>query len=273
MMPSRTGPSGLDLSILRSLQQSDARLARSNARLASGLRIQQAADDPAGLALSERFRAEIGGLARARLNVRDGLSLTQPAQSGLSEISNLLIEARGLALQSANGTLADELRGQLDLRFQSLLEEVDRIAETTGLGSARPLADETASVSLAVGAGADDLLTVSGVDARAAALGIDELDVATASAARESLDPLDAALDRVQTLAARFGGAENRLDSLSRVLAARIESTSAADSRIRDLDFAEETARRIRDQILQQSALALLGQNGAGLGTMLRLLV
>jgi len=272
-MPLSTGSFGIDLNLVRSVQQLASRSARSNARLASGLRIQQAADDPAGLALSERLRADIRSLARARLNVRDGLSLTQPAQDGLGEISTLLIEARGLALQSANGTLADELRSRLDLRFQSLLEEIDRIARTTGLGSARPLADETASLSLAVGVEADDRLTLSGGDARAAALGVDELDVATASAARESLDSLDAALDRVQALAARFGGAENRLDSLSRILAARIESTSAAESRLRELDFAEETARRSRDRILQDSALALLGDRGAGLGTMLRLLV
>jgi flagellin len=128
-------------------------------------------------------------------------------------------------------------------------------------------------VSLAVGVEADELLTVSGVDAQTAALGIDALDIATAPTARESLDPLDAALDRIQSLTARFGGAENRLDSLSRFLAARIESTSAAESRIRDLDFAEETARRLRDRILQESALALLGQNRAALGAMLRLLV
>lgn len=272
-MPSRIGTSGISLHILGSLQRSEARLARSSTRLASGLRIQQAADDPAGLALSERLRAEIGSLSRARLNARDAISLVQPAQSGLSEISTLLTEARGLALRSANGTLTDELRGPLDLRFQSILEEVDRIARTTGLGSVRPLAGETASLSLAVGVEADDLLTLSGVDAQAAALGVDELDVATVATARESLESLDSALDRVQTLAARFGVAENRLDSLSRFLATRFESTSAAESRIRDLDFADETARRIRDRILQQSALAVFGQASSSLGTMLRLLV
>ena len=266
------GAASITQSALRSLRSAEFRIARSSARLASGERIRRAADDAAGLAISERFRAELASLSRAQLNVSDGLGLAQTASSGLQEISGLISEARALAVQSSTGTLGGETRSQLDSQFQSILADIDAIANTTTFGSFSPLADGGLQIDLAVGTTAGDTLTLSGVDARTASIGVASLDIATASAAAGTLSGLDTALSSVTSLAARFGIAENRLESRSRLIGARIEATSAADSRIRDTDFALETSRLTRNQIIQESALAILGQANVQSRLVLKLL-
>lgn len=260
------------MSAIRSLRLAESQVARSSERLASGLRINRAADDPAGLALSERFRAEIESLSRAQLNTSEGISLAQTAQAGLSEISTLLSEARALAVQSSSGALGGQTRAQLDSQFQSILSDIDAISQSTTFSSFSPIGDASLQVSLAVGTQAGDTITVSGVDAGAAAIGVANLDISTASSAGAGLSSLDAAISSITSLAAQFGTAENRLTSRSRLLGAQIEATTAADSRIRDTDFALESARLTRAQILQESALAVLGQANSDQRLVLRLL-
>lgn len=271
-MSIRIGSTGISLGAIRSLRRAESNIARSSERLASGLRINRASDDAAGLAISERFRADIASLGRAQLNTQDGISLAQTAQGGLSEISSLLSEARALSVQSASGGLGGQTRTQLDNQFQAILSDIDAIAATTAFGSFNPLADDTLQVSLAVGTTADDTITVSGVDATSTAIGVGSLDIATASAAGNGLATLDTAISDVSALAARFGSAENRLESRSRLLGIRIEATSAAESRIRDADYALESALLARNQIIQESAIAVIGQANSNLSIVLRLL-
>lgn len=271
-MSMRIGSIGISYATIRSLHQAGSDVARSSARLASGRRINSAADDPAGLAIADRFRAEVASLARAQLNTNDGIGLAQVAQSGLSEIASLLSEARALAVQSASGALGGQTRAQLDTQFQALLSDIDAIASTTSFGSFNPLADDSLQIDLAVGTQAGDTITVSGVDAGTSAIGVGGLAIATSAAAGAGLSTLDTAISNVSALAARFGIAENRLESRSRLLGAQIEAHSAAESRIRDTDFALESARLTRSQILQESAIAVLGQANANMRVVLRLL-
>jgi len=270
-MSFRIGSLGISLGAIRSLRQAESAIARSSQRLASGLRISTAADDPAGLALSERFRAEIASLSRAQLNTADGVGLAQAAQGGLSEISSLLSEARALAVQSSSGSLGGQTRAQLDTQFQAMLDDIDAIAATTRFGSFSPLADDTLQIELAVGVDAGDTIAVSGVDATASGIGAGGLSIATSDAAASSLDALDTAIGNAGALAARFGISENRLESRSRLLNAQIEATSAAESRIRDADIALESALLARNQLLQDSAIAVIAQANANLSVVLRL--
>ncbi len=271
-MSMRIGSIGISYAAIRSLNQAGSDVARSSARLASGRRINSAADDPAGLAIADRFRAEVASLSRAQLNTNDGIGLAQVAQSGLSEIASLLSEARGLAVQSASGALSGQTRAQLNTQFQALLSDIDAIASTTSFGRFNPLADDSLQIALAVGTQAGDTITVSGVDAGTSAIGVGSLAIATSDAAGSGLTTLDTAIANVSALAARFGIAENRLESRSRLLGAQIEAHSAAESRIRDTDFALESARLTRAQILQESAVAVLGQANANMRIILRLL-
>ncbi len=271
-MSIRIGSTGISLGAIRSLRRAESAVARSSARLASGFRINSAADDPAGLALSERFRASIASLGRAQLNTQDGISLAQVAQGGLSEISSLLSDARALAVQSSSGALGGQTRAQLDSQFQSILSDIDAIANTTSFNGFNPLADATLQIELAVGTEAGDTITVSGVDAQAAAIGVGSLDIASSGAAASGLSSIDSAIANVSALAARFGISENRLESRSRLLGVQIEATAAADSRIRDTDFALESARLARARIIEESSLAVLGQANQDLRLVLRLL-
>ncbi len=271
-MSIRIGGNGITLGILRSLRDSSERVDRSLLRLSTGLRINRASDDPAGLAISERFRADIASLSQARRNAGDGMSLAQTAQGGLSEISNLLSEARALAVQSSSGTIGGQTRSQIDSQFQAILSDIDAIASNTSFNGFNTLADDTLQVDVQVGTTAGDTVTVSGVDATAAGIGVDSLDVSTSGTAGSALSALDTAISEVSTLAGRFGLAENRLASRTRLLDNQIEATSAAESRIRDADFAEETAALTKNQILQEAGLAVLGQANANASIVLRLL-
>ena len=271
-MSIRIGSTGISLGAIRSLRLAESQIAKSSARLASGFRINRASDDAAGLAVSERLRASIASLSRAQLNTQDGISLAQVAQGGLSEISSLLSDARALAVQSSTGTLGSQTRAQLDTQFQSILSDIDAIANNTNFGSFNPLADASLQIELAVGTEAGDTITVSGADAQASAIGVSNLDVATSGAAASGIAAIDTAIGSVSALAAQFGIAENRLESRSRLLGVQIEANSAADSRIRDTDFALESAKLARAQILQESSIAVLGQANTDLRLVLRLL-
>lgn len=271
-MSIRIGSIGISLGAIRSLRLAESAVARSSARLASGFRINSAADDPAGLAVSERLRASIASLGRAQLNTQDGISLAQVAQGGLSEISSLLSTARALAVQSSTGSLGGQTRTQLNSQFQAILADIDAIANTTSFGAFNPLADGSLQVVLAVGTQAGDTITVSGADARSAAIGVGGLDIATSGTAANGLSAIDTAIGNVSALAAQFGIVENRLDSRSRLLGVQIEANSAANSRIRDTDFALESANLARAQILQQASIAVISQANNDLKLVLRLL-
>ncbi len=255
-----TNPASLNAQ--RNLQNTTNRLNRSLERLSSGLRITRAADDAAGLAISERFRAEIRSLGQAQRNANDGVSLLQVAEGALNETSGILVRLRELSVQSMNGTLGTAERAALDDEFQALLSEIDRIAAVTQFNGTQVLNSTGVSVTFQVGIDntSSDSITVSGVDATTSGIGVSGLDIASAGAASAALSAVDAAVGDIASLRAQFGAAQNRLESAIRSLGVSIENTSAAESRIRDVDIASETAELTRNQVLQQAGVSVLAQ-------------
>jgi flagellin len=262
------------LNAQRNLVNTTTSLNRSLERLSSGLRITRAADDAAGLALSEGFRAEIRGLVQAQRNGLDGISLLQVAEGALNETSGNLIRMRELAIQSANGTLGTAERGTLDDEFQALMEEISRIANVTTFNGTEMINDDSASIVFQVGINntTDDVITVTGVDATATGLGINALAIDTVSNATAALATLDTAIADVAAQRGSFGTAQNRLESTIRSLAISVENASAAESRIRDVDVAAETANLTRLQVLQQAGVAVLAQANVSMQSALSLL-
>lgn len=247
------------------LAQATARVSRSIERLSSGLRINRAADDPAGLSMSEGLRSRIRALDVAVRNAGDGISLAQVAEGALDETSGLLIRLRELAQQAVTGTVSDEQRGYLEIEFRELVEEVDRIAVSTSFNGRNLLDGSGGDADIQVGAdgGPGSRITVdTGSDYSADALGLDDLTLAgnPASWAQQPLDVLDRALQIVSAGRARFGASQNRLETTIRLLNNQRENLAAADSRIRDVDYALEMSELTSARILQQVATAVLAQ-------------
>jgi len=258
----------------RNLSNTTERLQKSLQRLSSGLRITRAADDAAGLAISESFRAEVRSLTQAQRNANDGISLLQIAEGALNETSGILIRMRELAVQAANGTLGSAERSTVNQEFQALRSEIDRIANVTEFNGTQML-NSTSSITFQVGADntANDRVTVSGVQATASAVGVSaSVAVSTAAGAQSALAVIDSAISTVASLRADFGTVQNRLESTIRSLAVSIENTTAAESRIRDVDFANETAELTRNQVLQQAGVSVLGQANVSTQSALSLL-
>ncbi len=245
----------------RNLVNTTDRLAKSLQRLSSGLRITRAADDAAGLAISESFRAEVRSLGQAQRNANDAISLMQIAEGALNETSGLLIRMRELAIQAANGTLGSSERTTIDDEFSGLASEITRIAAVTQFNGTLML-NGASAITFQIGTqnNSSDRITVSSVNATASSIGLTAAGVATAASAQGALDILDSAISQVATLRASFGTVQNRLESTIRSLAVAIENTAAAESRIRDVDFASETAELTRNQVLQQAGISVLGQ-------------
>ena len=251
------------LSAQRALASVTERLSGNYRRLATGLRISTASDDAAGLAVSERLRAQIRSLDQAKRNAADGVSLVQTGEGALSEVSSILLRLRELAVQSANGSISSSDRETLDEEFQSLVDEVDRIGRATEFNGIKLLDGSSSSITFQVGSGTD--LTINTLSANleavlATGLAIDVLGLSTASAASTAMAALDSAIDSVSRTRGRLGAVQNRLQYTINNLSVQSESLQAADSRIRDVDIAYETAQLTRNTILQQAAIAMLAQ-------------
>ncbi len=262
------------LNAQRNLSVSTNKLNRSLERLSSGLRITRASDDAAGLAISERFRAEIRSLAQAERNANDGVSLLQVAEGALNETSGILIRLRELAVQSANGTLGQGERDALNDEFQAQIAEINRIAAVTEFNGTQMLNTTGTSITFQVGANntADDQITVTGVDATASGVGVASFDISSLSGAQAALSGLTTAINTVASLRGQFGAAQNRLESAIRSIQISIENTSAAESRIRDVDIASETAELTKNQVLQSAGISVLAQANVSTQAVLQLL-
>jgi flagellin len=247
------------LNAQRNLSNVGARLGGNFARLSSGLRIASASDDAAGLGISERMRAQIRSLQQAGRNADDGISLTQTAEGSLNELNGNLVRMRELAVQSANGTLNDGDRAVLDTEFQALVSEIDRVAAQTTFNGVNLLDGSTTSLSIQVGSESGETIDVTFDDVTAATLGVDT-DVLDATNASAALDLIDDAIDSVSTLRGSLGASQNRISSTVRSIANVVENLSGAESRIRDVDVAAETADLTRNSIMQQAAVSVLAQ-------------
>ena len=242
----------------RNLSNVSSRLGGNFARLSSGLRISTAADDAAGLGVSERLRSQIRSLGQAGRNAQDGISLAQTAEGALNEVSNILGRMRELAMASTNGTLSSTDRATLDTEFQALSEEIDRISTTTNFNDISLLDGSVSQTNIQVGIDEGQTITISNQDT--SDLGISSASVTTASSAGSSLATIDAAISTINTARGNLGASQNRLQSaLNSILNVR-ENLSAAESRIRDVDVASETADLTRNSILQQAATSVLSQ-------------
>src|SRR6185369_4670410 len=236
----------------RGLSSVTGRLERNFQHLSTGLRISTAADDAAGLGISERLRAQIASLSQAQRNANDGISLTQTAEGSLNEVSNILIRMRELATEAANGTVSDSDKATLNSEFSDLINEVDRIAQSSDFNNVKLLDGSTAAITFQVGAGvtANDTISVSLTSSLGSDLGITSLDISSAGSSTTAITAIDSAIDTVSSTRGRLGAAQNRLMSTSANLGVSIESLSAANSRIRDVDVAAETADLTRNSIL-----------------------
>lgn len=234
-------------------------------KLSSGERITRAADDAAGLAISEKLKGHIRGLRQARRNAEDGISLVQTAEGGLNEISSIVIRLRELAVQAASDTVGETERGFSDIEFQNLLQEIQRISEGSEFIGRKLLNGTGGMVEIQVGIHNDPTLDrirydSSDTDATVESLGIASETIANKAGAQQSLAKLDDALMRINGTRANLGAIQNRLQSASNTLMITDENFSAANSRIRDVDVAAETADMAKNNILSQAGVSVLAQ-------------
>jgi flagellin len=250
------------LNAQRGLSSVTDRLQKNYQHLSTGLRIATAGDDAAGLGISERLKAQIASLSQAQRNANDGISLTQTAEGSLNEVSNILIRMRELATEAANGTVSSKDKDTLNSEFGDLISEVDRIAKSSDFNNVKLLDGSTASITFQVGAGvsANDTISVSLTSSLGSDLGISSLDISSAGSSTTAITAIDSAIDTVSATRGRLGAAQNRLQSTIANLGVSIESLSAANSRIRDVDVAAETVNFTKLQILSQSGTAMLAQ-------------
>jgi flagellin len=243
----------------RNLSIISGRLQGNYSRLSSGLRVSTAADDAAGLGISERMRSQIRSYSTAGRNAQDGISMVQSAEGALNEVSNILGRMRELAVQAASGTLSAADRTTIDTEFQALDDEINRIGVQTQFNGIT-LLNAAATTSIQVGTSANQTIDVVTADMRSAALLIDGLDTTSAANASKAIPALDPAIDTVTTQRGTFGSSVNRLQSAFNSIQNSHENLSAAESRIRDVDVAFETADLSRNTIMQQAATSILSQ-------------
>ena len=247
----------------RNTAQVTSRLARNYQRLSTGLRISTAADDAAGLAISERLRSQVRSLSQASRNANDGISLVQVGEGALNEVSNILVRLRELAIQSANGSSSTADKETIQEEFSSLVNEINRIAQSTEFNGIRLLDGSSSSVTFQVGINTTvgiDQLNVSLTPALTTSLGLASVDVGSNGSTSYAISQIDTAIGSVAQLRGRFGSLQNRLQSTIANLGVAAESLSAAESRIRDVDVAYETAQLTRNNILQQASISILSQ-------------
>jgi flagellin len=255
------------LNAQRNLSNTGKALSANFSRLSSGQRINTAGDDAAGLAISERMKSQVRSMGQAQRNANDGISLLQTAEGALNENSGILIRMRELGMQSANGTLGTGERAALQTEFGQLTQEIGRIANVTQFNGRNLLdgSNPTFAFQVGIGTTASDTITANMQDMRSTANGagatdLTGLDVSTASGATAALTSLDTAINDTSTARANLGATQNRLQVTVTNLQSASENLSAANSRIRDVDVAEESAAMTRNNVLSQAGLAVLSQ-------------
>jgi flagellin len=260
----------------RHLEKSTGDLSKSLNRLSSGQRIVNAADDAAGLAISTNLSAEIRSVQQAKRNANDAVSLVQTAEGSMNEVSNILIRLRELGVQAASDTLGDDERGLIDREYQSLKQEIDRIAQVTTFNGRTLLDGSQEGVSFQVGSKAGEAnrieYSAGSLSLSTGSLGVDGSGVAEKGDALDSLESIDKAITSVNLYRSELGAMQNRLQSASSSLSNQAENLSDARSRIADTDMAEEASRLARASILQSAGVAVLSQANSSQGNALKLL-
>ncbi len=259
------------LNASRVLRRSTLDLNKTLEQLSSGLRINRAADDAAGLAIAEGFRSQVLGTGVAQRNVQDGISLVQTAEGALSETTNILQRMRELAVQAANGTQSGNNRLAIQGEINQLIEQITSIAEDTEFNGVAVL-NTTSGIIIQAGIYSGQTLTLSMSSATAAALGVSNLSVVSMTLAASAISVIDEALKTVNTMRANLGAYQNRLEFTMNTLAIQQENASSAESAIRDADIAQVTIRFTRNQILVNAGTSVLAQANVVPQTALQLL-
>ena len=248
----------------RNMANSQRMMQSTSAQLASGSRINKAADDAAGLAISETMRGQIRSAIQAKRNANDGISLVQTAEGGLGEVSNILVRMRELGIQAASDTLGDNERALVQTEIAQLKDEVNRIARSTRWNSTNLLDGSSPTFDFQIGifATENDKITfdASKNTATLYALGIQDIDYSTRNGARGSISTIEFAQQGVNSMRANLGALQNRMTSTVDTLAITEENLAAANSRIRDTDIAQATSEMTRNQVLLQAGVATLAQ-------------
>lgn len=248
------------LNAQRQLFNSSNSLNTSFERLSSGMRINRAADDAAGLQITDRMTSQINGLNQAVSNANDAISLAQTAEGALGETTNALQRIRQLAIQSQNGINSAEDRTALQKEVAALITEISRIGTTTQFNDTNVL-DGTLAATFLVGSNSGQTIDVTVADATATGLSVNALTVSTATGAASAMASVDAALSTIGGMRADLGALTNRFQSTIRNLSNVSENVSSARSQILDTDFAKETANLTKNQILQQASMTVLSQS------------
>jgi flagellin len=247
------------------LKQVSRETEESFSKLSSGQRITKAADDAAGLAISEKLKAEIRSSRQANRNANDGISLVQTAEGGLNETSSLLTRMRELAIQASSDTLGDSDRAKSSMEYQQLKTELDRISKVTEFNGRKLLDGSAPRLDFQVGVGShssDDVISYQSnkLNSGAQSLGVDSAMITSKGGAQESLSKIDQAIDKVSSQRSIIGSLQNRLTTSSNNLEIYNENMSAANSRIRDVDYALETSNNARLSILNSTNTAVMAQ-------------
>ena len=262
------------LSAQNSLSKTNRESQSTLAKMSSGTRITKAADDAAGLAISEKLKATIRSNSQANRNTNDGISMVQTAEGGLDEISNMLTRLRELSIQSASDTVGDTERGFSDMEYQNLKQEIERVSQVTEFNGTKLLSGQGGELDFQIGVNNDAFQDRISYDttkqnASVASLGIDEIGVVNKEGAQNSLATIDNAIEAVSGQRASLGAMQNRLISTSNNLQVTNENLSAANSRIRDVDYAEVAAANAKNNILAQAGTSVLAQaNAQGQGAL-----
>lgn len=255
----------------RNLSFNNTQMSKTMEKLSSGSRINRAADDAAGLAISEKMTYQINGLNQAQRNAQDGISLLQTAEGDLTEVHSMLQRMNTLANQAANGTYQDSDRQNLQQEVNQLVKEIDRITGNSNFNGVK-LLNASATVNFQIGVTKDEQLTVDLKSMKASALKISGLSISSAANAKAALSTIKTAIEKVSTRRSDLGAFQNRLEHTINSLGVTSENLSAANSRIKDADMATEMTSFTKNQILVQAGTAMLAQANSAPQAVLKLL-
>jgi flagellin len=248
-----------------SLTNASASQGKSLEKLSTGLRINRASDDAAGLSVSEQLRTQVRGLGKAKSNAQDGIALLQIAEGAANEVSSILQRQRELAIQASNDTLTSTDRGYLEQEFDALTSEIDRISDSAQYNGQTLIGGSFSSATLHIGANdsttADQInISIDGISATAIGMSSATVSISTTSGALSAVSKIDTAMGSVNAMRSDVGALVNRLEHAINSISNMEFNTQDAESRIRDVDFAHETTQFTRSQILTQSSTAMLSQ-------------
>jgi flagellin len=250
------------MSAANTLNNTQGSLSSTLSRVSSGMRITKAADDAAGAAVAQNLSTTARSGRQAIRNANDGISVIQTAEAASKEVLSILDRVRELAVQSSSDTLEDTERAYIQTETAALMEEVDRIADSSEFNGIALSNGSTASLTVQVGTdgSTNSQIDIALGDLNATALSVDSLTLSTATASRTAIGTVDTAIDSVNSIRATYGATQNRLGSAINNMSTYVESLSSAASQIQDADYAHETAEMTRLQVMQQAGVAALGQ-------------